>query len=100
MKIKIIKVAKWISLISSILLFAYRMYITNTSNDLSEKYYDGSGVKYDSSKEGLIVSILTVVMFVIYVFFRAADEMKKKSKRSECSEDKDISRNEKQHEIE
>jgi len=94
MKIKLIKVAKWISLISAFLLFVYRLYLTNTSNDLSDKYYDGSGVKYDSSKEGAIVSILAVVMFVIYVVFRAFDEMRKKSKHSESAEDQNISSNE------
>ena len=83
MKIKLIKAAKWISLIIAFLLFAYRMYLTNTSSELSDKYYEGSGVKYDASNEGLVVSILIIVMLLLYAVFRVIDELKKESKNSD-----------------
>jgi hypothetical protein len=73
----IIKSFKWLTLILAILLFGYRIYITNTSAELKDKALGG---KYDSSKEGFMVSIVCVIVFFIYAIFNAIDSAKKKSK--------------------
>jgi hypothetical protein len=73
----IIKSFKWLTLILAILLFGYRIYLTNTSTELKDKALGG---KYDSSKEGFMVSIVCVIVFFIYAIFNAIDSEKKKSK--------------------
>ena len=73
----IIKSLKWPTLILAILLFCYRIYLTNTSTELKDK---ALGAKYDSSKEGFMVSIVCVIVFFIAAIFNAIDSEKKKSK--------------------
>jgi hypothetical protein len=72
----IIKSLKWLTLIFSIGLFGYRIYLVDTSTELKDKALGG---KYDSSKEGIIVSIITTIMFVIFAIFYAIDSESKKS---------------------
>ena len=71
------KIIKWAVLLIAIILFGYRVFLTNNSNALKEKYYDGSRVIYDSSKEGIIISILAVVMFVVFVIIDTLEKSKK-----------------------
>jgi uncharacterized membrane protein len=72
------KIIKWTTLIIAIILFGYRVFLTNTSKELNKKYYDGSQIFYDSSKEGIIVSILCVVMFLVFAIFNALSTLEKK----------------------
>lgn len=72
------KIIKWLFLLIAIILFVYRVFLVNNSKELKEKYYKGSGVFYDSSNEGIIISILAVVMFVVFLIFHALDDISKK----------------------
>ena len=56
--------------------FGYRIYLVDTSTELKDKALGG---KYDSSKEGIIVSIITTIMFVISAIFYAIDSESKKT---------------------
>ena len=75
----IIKSIKWLTLMFSIILLGYRIYLANTSSELKDKALGG---KYDSSKEGFIVSIITTIMFIIFAIFNAIDSENKKSKNN------------------
>jgi len=74
----IIKSIKWLTLMFSIILLGYRIYLANTSSELKDKVLGG---KYDSSKEGFIVSIITTIMFIISAIFNAIDSENKNLKQ-------------------
>ncbi len=83
MKKTAFKIIKWTSLIIAIILFGYRVFLTNASKELNEKYYHGSKIYYDSSKEGIIISILCVVMFLVFAIFNALSTLEKNKNKRE-----------------
>jgi hypothetical protein len=64
---------KWTSLIAVFILFGYRIYLASYSSELDEKYYEGSGVYYDSSNKGILISIVIVLLVVVFAIFNALD---------------------------